>query len=201
MCDAFWNLRMRTLIPALGIDGTGEHCLPWACGEVSVIPAEVPKPSRQDACMDTKHAPTALDRRPIDGTTAQALRSLIERVLLQHEDDPDRQILLDTEVDGVRCTLTRNQSSSSFNLSPREQDIVTLVVDGKKNREIARNLQISTHTVDTHLRRVFLRLGVKTRAAMVAKLMELGTIEGRQPTSCAYRPHTRTIDGVEMGMP
>lgn len=151
--------------------------------------------------MDTQHALTALERRPLDGNTAQALRSLIENILLQHTEDPDRQILLDTEVDGVRCIFTRNLATPSFNLSPREQDIVTLVVDGKKNKEIARNLQISTHTVDTHLRRVFLRLGVKTRAAMVAKLMELGTIESRQPTSCAYRPHTRTIDGVEMGMP
>jgi DNA-binding CsgD family transcriptional regulator len=151
--------------------------------------------------MDSKHAPTALERRPLDAETGQALRSLIECVLLRHIDDPDRQILLDIEVEGVRCTLTRNIPVPSFNLSPREQDIVTLVVDGKQNKEIARTLQISTHTVDTHLRRVFLRLGVKTRAAMVAKLMELGTIEGHQPTSCAYRPHTRTIDGVEMGVP
>jgi hypothetical protein len=40
------------------------------------------------------------------------------------------------------------------------------------NKEIAAVLEISTWTVATHLRRIFDRLGVHSKAAMVAKISE-----------------------------
>jgi DNA-binding CsgD family transcriptional regulator len=50
---------------------------------------------------------------------------------------------------------------------------------------IADVLNISSWTVCTHLRRIFAKLGVGSRAAMVAQLLELGVLgkERRGPAS------------------
>jgi DNA-binding CsgD family transcriptional regulator len=52
-------------------------------------------------------------------------------------------------------------------LTQREHEIVAQVRLGRVNKQIAAELGISEHTVSTHLRRIFRKLGVDTRAAMV----------------------------------
>ncbi len=54
-------------------------------------------------------------------------------------------------------------------LTAREIQIAALVAQGFVNKQIAAELSISEWTVSTHLRRVFAKLKVDTRAAMVAK--------------------------------
>ena len=68
-------------------------------------------------------------------------------------------------------------------LSPREREIVRMVAQGHANKIIADYLGISAWTVCTHLRRIFAKLGVGSRAAMVAKLLETGN--GRKPAARA----------------
>jgi two-component system, NarL family, nitrate/nitrite response regulator NarL len=55
-------------------------------------------------------------------------------------------------------------------LSPREKEIVRLVANGMANKNIAALLEISPWTVATHLRRIFIKLGVRSRAEMIARL-------------------------------
>ena len=93
---------------------------------------------------------------------------------LPHEDDTTQEVVLDVQVDNVRYTLTRSYvqpAHTLVNLSPREQEIVRLVAKGHPNKVIARVLDISPYTVSTHLRRVFAKLGVNTRAEMVARVL------------------------------
>lgn len=52
-------------------------------------------------------------------------------------------------------------------LSERELQIVELVAQGQSNKQIAKKLKISEWTVSTHLRRVFTKLKVDSRAEMV----------------------------------
>jgi DNA-binding CsgD family transcriptional regulator len=59
-------------------------------------------------------------------------------------------------------------------LSPREMQIAVLVAQGLPTKAIALRLGISIWTVATHLRRIYARLGVNSRAAMVARLFESG---------------------------
>jgi len=68
----------------------------------------------------------------------------------------------------VDSTEDSERSPAEF-LTPRELQIVTLVADGKVNKQIADILRISEWTVSTHLRRIFVKLGVDTRAAMVSR--------------------------------
>ena len=52
-------------------------------------------------------------------------------------------------------------------LSKREQDVVRCVVDGLSNREIARRLNLTEHTVKNYLFRIFDKLGVSSRVEVV----------------------------------
>ncbi|MEV1238993.1 AAA family ATPase [Nonomuraea sp. NPDC049750] len=54
-------------------------------------------------------------------------------------------------------------------LSEREREIVELVGEGLTNRQIGERLYLSPRTVETHLARVFRKLGVNTRAALVRR--------------------------------
>jgi DNA-binding CsgD family transcriptional regulator len=89
------------------------------------------------------------------------------------------EILVDTELDGFRYLLVRlpKPSSSRVILSPREHEIVRMVAQGHPNKVIAGVLNISGWTVCTHLRRIFAKLRVSFRAAMVAKLLEVENID------------------------
>lgn len=57
-------------------------------------------------------------------------------------------------------------------LTDRELQIAILVSRGKPNKQIAHQLSISEYTVSTYMRRIFSKLGVSSRAAMVACLVE-----------------------------
>lgn len=61
-------------------------------------------------------------------------------------------------------------------LSPRERQIAVLIAQGLPTKAIALRLGISVWTVSTYLRRIFARLGVQSRAAMIARLFEHGLL-------------------------
>jgi DNA-binding NarL/FixJ family response regulator len=48
-------------------------------------------------------------------------------------------------------------------LTPREADVLELLQSGRSNAEIANDLHVSVETVRTHARRVYRKLGVRTR--------------------------------------
>jgi len=53
-------------------------------------------------------------------------------------------------------------------LTAREEEVFTLLFEGKDSGEIARELTISVRTVDTHVRHILHKLGVHSRARAVA---------------------------------
>lgn len=63
-----------------------------------------------------------------------------------------------------------------YNLTGREQDILRLMADGLIKKEIADKLEISVHTVSTHLRSVYEKLHVNTNTGAVAKALREGII-------------------------
>jgi DNA-binding CsgD family transcriptional regulator len=65
-------------------------------------------------------------------------------------------------------------------LTARELQIVSLVAEGRVNKQIAGTLRISEWTVSTHLRRIFAKLGVETRAAMVSRCLRGAPPQGTE---------------------
>lgn len=57
-------------------------------------------------------------------------------------------------------------------LSPQERRIVALYALGYTNKEVARELGIHPETVKSHARRVYIKLGVRSKAGCVAEAYE-----------------------------
>jgi DNA-binding CsgD family transcriptional regulator len=110
----------------------------------------------------------------VDPELQRLLRELV-RAVAERAVAPltELSVVLELEVDGLRCVmLVESAESSTGALSPREQEIARMVGAGYPNKTIAARLGISSWTVSTHLRRMFAKLGVNSRAALVAKVLE-----------------------------
>jgi DNA-binding CsgD family transcriptional regulator len=57
-----------------------------------------------------------------------------------------------------------------YGLSPREKEVVDLVVRSASTKHIAATLYISEYTVQKHLSNVFEKVGVRSRQALVKRL-------------------------------
>jgi DNA-binding CsgD family transcriptional regulator len=64
---------------------------------------------------------------------------------------------------------TRNRPAGGWeSLTATERQVALLVAQGLTNGAVARRLYMSPHTVNTHLRHVFAKLGVSKRVALAA---------------------------------
>ena len=57
----------------------------------------------------------------------------------------------------------------AYGLRSRERQILQLLLDGLTIRQIAGRLEVSFHTVDTHIRNIYSKLHVHNRGGAVAK--------------------------------
>ena len=60
--------------------------------------------------------------------------------------------------------------SRASGLTPREHELVALLIEGLDTRELAARLFISRHTVQDHLKSVFDKLGVRSRRELVSSV-------------------------------
>ena len=63
-----------------------------------------------------------------------------------------------------------------YGLSPRQKEVLQLVVDGLDKPAIARRLHLSYHTVGNHVRYIYRKLHVSSRAQAVAKSIREGLV-------------------------
>ena len=73
----------------------------------------------------------------------------------------------------VQSLMDRNRTEQ---LTEREIEVLRALADGGTNREVARRLLVSEATVKTHLIRLYIKLGVRDRAAAVRAAFERGLI-------------------------
>jgi DNA-binding CsgD family transcriptional regulator len=121
----------------------------------------------------------AIPRDPAQDLVRQLIEESARRTTPERNGG-ETAVMLDLVVDGVRCVLSRpDGEKESAVLSPREREIARMVAKGYPNKVIARVLEISSWTVSTHLRRIFAKLGVTTRASMIARLLDDGRLGER----------------------
>jgi DNA-binding NarL/FixJ family response regulator len=77
-----------------------------------------------------------------------------------------------TELRASGGTLGRRGHKSFFDLTPQETQVATLVGQGMTNRDAAAQLYLSARTVDHHLRNIFVKLGISSRAELIRLHLE-----------------------------
>ncbi len=78
---------------------------------------------------------------------------------------------------GGLAFAARPRRDNAPRCSPRELDVVRLVVDGRSNDEIAVELGIGAKTVETHLARLFERFGLASRTELATRALREGWLE------------------------
>lgn len=70
---------------------------------------------------------------------------------------------------------SRGRGLSDYGLTPRERDVANWLAAGKTNGEIARILGASARTIEKHVERVLLKMGVENRTAAALLISLPGT--------------------------
>lgn len=78
---------------------------------------------------------------------------------------------------GVTDILVNESSKKEVPLTDREKTILQLLAEGNSNKHVARELDISVRTVETHRRNIKRKLEVKTSAGLVKYAIENGIVE------------------------
>lgn len=60
------------------------------------------------------------------------------------------------------------ENSDSVRMTPREREVLDLIAEGLSNKAIAKRLEISTHTVKSHVRNIMEKLTLHTRLQLAA---------------------------------
>jgi DNA-binding CsgD family transcriptional regulator len=65
----------------------------------------------------------------------------------------------------------------TLGVSDRELEVLTLLAQGRSNKEIAKQLDVSPNTVKTHVASLFEKLEAKRRTEAISRARELGILQ------------------------
>jgi FixJ family two-component response regulator len=139
-------------------------------GGLQVLEALRDQGADQPVVMLTGHGTVAMCRRAFKGGAAEFLEKPV-----------DDQQLLDALQAAVRQHVRARQSHQAdreareryAQLSPREREVLGLIVAGLTNKEIGRALALSPRTVETHRAHLFGKLGAPTLAQLILRYAQL----------------------------
>lgn len=91
-------------------------------------------------------------------------------------DDNVQDKIIQSFTDETKERTASNENNISELLSKRENEILKLIIQGKKSSEIASELFISINTVDTHRKNILAKCDVKNTAQLIAFASKSGLI-------------------------
>ena len=83
--------------------------------------------------------------------------------------------------DGEQMGRVEKMDVNGIKITPRDQQVLDLLVGGCSNKEIAGQLSISPRTVKQHLRTLFLRAGIKDGRKRVKLAIATFEKQGEKP--------------------
>ena len=76
----------------------------------------------------------------------------------------------------VISTLTEPAPKPTVKLSPRQREVLRFIAEGRRMKEIAAILELSTRTVETHKYEMMRSLGVESTAELVRYAIQIGIV-------------------------
>lgn len=183
----FWDVFERTANPIamldesrrlLALNTAGVRLLGYRPGElvgrqIDELIASPPRPQRE---REWRHLVRTGEQsgshiyRRHDGSQIQ-IDFAIRLVLVG-----ERRLLVSVVLPLGRLTLARRVGDGTAPLTPREREVVALIALGRETKGIAEELFISAQTVRTHVQHAMAKLGVHTRAELVAVAFSRGEL-------------------------
>jgi DNA-binding CsgD family transcriptional regulator len=112
------------------------------------------------------------------GKMAYSAAAFYRRAGGQRFAERDR-VLVETLVPQVQWLHRAAEGESNgvclASLSPRERDVLTLLLAGNARKEVALKLNLSAHTVADYLKVIYKKLGVRSRAELLARFINGGS--------------------------
>jgi len=101
---------------------------------------------------------------------------LADRLAALLADAPGLRLAAPGEIADAVIVLPRDKSDADIALTPRELEVLALIAEGASNKEIARKLAISVHTVKFHIASLLDKLDADGRTEAVAQAARVGVI-------------------------
>jgi ATP/maltotriose-dependent transcriptional regulator MalT len=133
-------------------------------------------PDRAVYARTIAEARTRLDAERWSTAWAAGRAMRMEQVVAQAlstdlaDTEPEMPVLRAGNIEGILVAATGEM------LTPREVDVLKLIVQGLRNREIAERLVISEKTVQNHISNIFAKLGVADRSQAIVRALQDGLI-------------------------
>jgi DNA-binding CsgD family transcriptional regulator len=102
--------------------------------------------------------------------------ALADRLAALLADIPGLRLAASGEPADAALVAPRGPKEPVLALTPRELDVLAALAEGASNKEIARKLAISIHTVKFHIASLFDKLDAEGRTEAVAQAARLGAI-------------------------
>ena len=133
------------------------------------------------AYSDYAHIAAALDASAAGYLLKTASRAeLVEAIVAVS----NGTTVLDREVARRFQRRWRDEHEPAVSLTPREIDVLSLVVRGASNKEVAAELGLSLRTVEGYMSNVLAKLGASSRTEAALWAIEHGVAAGRPALGC-----------------
>ncbi len=107
-----------------------------------------------------------------------------ERIVRVIRDAYQGKSNLSSEATQIMISEVRNPLSKRYQLTKREKEILSLMVEGLSNKEIAKRLTLSTSTIQFHITNILSKFGVSKRTEAIFILILINSLY-----CCSYNSH------------
>jgi len=179
---------IRALLSSHGIDVAAEaedgrallrevrtHRPDFALVDVSMPLLDGIEATRRIAKLSPETRVVILTMHP-DDLLARRARAAGAHAYVVKDETPERLIdVIERVASGERCIEAKGPEEDDL-LTTREREVLQLIAEGKRNREIAEIMSRSIHTVRSHRARLMGKLGVRNATELVKAAEERGLL-------------------------
>src|SRR5262249_48362467 len=121
----------------------------------------------------------------LDGDVSEAINTVVQKATAKNPKHrfEDVNTMAQAFREAAGLSISKVEYGLVEMLTPREQEVLRFLIDGKSNREIADKLTVELSTVKWHINEIYGKLNVRSRVQAILKARELNLIVGERATA------------------